>query len=262
MRSMDGDLLRRIASVPHDRAAARWGGGVPPESVPSARGESGMALPIPTWQSHGRPHLVDGQRRCVGAVMRIAAALAATVALATGAVATVIPGGGPERSACYVVLDVAGTRALRTARILECVDGDPSCDLDGLCNDQCEFGLRVCINQPGLAGCTPPRALDRIGLRYRPPTVTLRPPAVLEGPVCGDPVGARVAVIQRPNVACTSDVCSGRKRPGRARVTASATGVRGTGPRFDRDSYLLRCLPRVPPCPPTTTTSTSTTSRS
>src|SRR5262245_39987356 len=185
------------------------------------------------WNGHLRP---------ISAMMRIAPALASTIAFATGAFATVIPGGGPARSACYVVLDGAGTRALRTARILECVDGDPSCDLDGLCNDRCEFGLRVCINQPGLAGCTPPRALDRLRLRYTPPTVTVRPPAVLQGPVCGDAVDARVAVIQRPNVACTSAVCSGRKRPGRALVTAIARAVRGTRPRFDRDSYVLRCL--------------------
>ena len=107
-----------------------------------------------------------------------------------GPPATLIPGGGPEKSDCYVVLAVEGTRALRTKRILECPDGDPSCDLDGLCNDQCRFGLRVCINQPGLAGCTPPRALDRLRLRYRPPTVTLRAPAVLQGPVCSDTVEA------------------------------------------------------------------------
>src|SRR5262245_23373175 len=90
------------------------------------------------------------QPRPVGAMMRIAAALASTVAFATGAFATMIPGGGPARSYCYVVLDVEGTRALRSKRILECVDGDPSCDLDGVVNDQCEFGVRVCVNQPGL----------------------------------------------------------------------------------------------------------------
>jgi len=136
--------------------------------------------------------MVEGQR--CGALIRIAAALASRVALATGAFATVIPGGGPETSDCYVVLDVEGNRALKSARVLTCVDGDPSCDLDCLCNDQCLFGLRVCINQPGFAGCTPPSALDRLRLRYRPPTVTLSPPAVLRGAVCSDKVDAGVAV--------------------------------------------------------------------
>lgn len=208
--------------------------------------------------------MADGQLRRVGAVSRLAAALATTVALGRGALATVIPGGGQGKSDCYVVLDVAGTRALRSARILECPDGDPSCDLDGLCNDQCLFGLRVCINQPGSAECTPPAALDRLRLRYRPPNVTLRPPAVLRGPVCSDEVEAGVAIVQvrQPKVACIGDVCSGKKRPGHARATASATAVSGTKPRFDRDTYILRCLPRIPSCPATTTTTsmTSTTS--
>src|SRR5262249_28756499 len=66
----------------------------------------------------------------------------------------------------------------------------------------------------------------------------------------------------QPKVACIGDVCSGKKRPGHARATASATAVSGTKPRFDRDTYILRCLPRIPSCPATTTTTsmTSTTS--
>jgi microsomal dipeptidase-like Zn-dependent dipeptidase len=189
------------------------------------------------------------QPRPVRAMMRIAAALAWTIAFATGTFATVIPGGGPAKSDCYVVLDVEGTRALRSTRILECVDGDPSCDLDGLANDQCEFGVRVCVNQPGMPGCTPPSALETLRLSYRPRTVTLRRPAVLGGPVCSDTVRAGVAVIQRPNVHCTGAACSGRKRPGRARIVTSARAVRGTRPRFARHSYVLRCLPQVSPSP-------------
>src|SRR5262245_22361736 len=187
----------------------------------------------------------------VGAMMRIAAALASTIAFATGAFATVIPGGGPAKSDCYIVLDVEGTRALRSKRILECVDGDPNCDLDRVTNDQCEFGLRVCVNRPGMPGCTPPSALDSLRLRYSPPTVRLRPPDVLEGPVCSDTVKAGVAVIQRPNVRCNNLGCFGRKRPGRARIVARVQAPKGTRPRFRRDFYVLRCLPRVSPAPAT-----------
>jgi hypothetical protein len=46
--------------------------------------------------------------------MRIAAALAATLALATDAVATIVPGSGGAISNCYAVLDVEGTKALTT----------------------------------------------------------------------------------------------------------------------------------------------------
>ena len=45
----------------------------------------GAALASATFQNPGRPHMVDGQRRSVGPMMRIAAALVSTVALATGA---------------------------------------------------------------------------------------------------------------------------------------------------------------------------------
>src|SRR5262249_25619563 len=157
-----------------------------------------------------------------------------------------------------------GRRGVRGASILGWAGGDRRWDLERLCNDQCLFGLRVCINQPGSAECTSPAALDRLRLRYRPPNVTLRPPAVLRGPVCSDEVEAGVAIVQvrQPKVACIGDVCSGKKRPGHARATASATAVSGTKPRFDRDTYILRCLPRIPSCPATTTTTsmTSTTS--
>lgn len=110
-----------------------------------------------------------------------------------------IPGGGPEKSDCYVVPGVEGTRGPTTARTLDCVDGELSCDLDGQCDDQCQFGLRVCVNQPGLSGCTPPSALDGLRLRDSPPNVTLSPPAGLQGAVCTDKVNAAVAVKARPN---------------------------------------------------------------
>ena len=47
----------------------------------------GAALASATFQNPGRPHMVDGQLRSVGPMMRIAAALVSTVALATGAFA-------------------------------------------------------------------------------------------------------------------------------------------------------------------------------
>lgn len=74
-------------------------------------------------------------------LIRSAAALASTVALATDAVATIVPGSGLAISNCYAVLDVDGTKALTTSRLLTCEDGDATCDLDGQCNDECLFGL-------------------------------------------------------------------------------------------------------------------------
>src|SRR4029450_13186223 len=143
--------------------------------------------------------MVEGQVREAGSVMRIAAALAATLALATDAVATIVPGSGGATSNCYAVLDVEGTKPLTTPRLLTCEDGDPSCDLDGQCNDQCLFGLSICINQPGQAGCTPPIALTRLRSRFKPARIQLRPPTVLEGNVCSPMLPSGVAVKLRRN---------------------------------------------------------------
>src|SRR5262245_64219054 len=191
-------------------------------------------------------HMVHRLR--VGAPMRIAAALASTVALATGASATLIPGGGPARSGCYVVLDVEGINALTSSRLLTCEDGDATCDLDGQCNDQCLVGMSICINQPGLAGCTPPSVLTSVRTRLKPARIQLRPPTVLQGSVCSSPLTTGIAVKVRPN---------GNKAPGQLRASILAKAGAGTRPRVDGDTYIIKCLPRVGPCPTTTTTTTT-----
>jgi hypothetical protein len=179
--------------------------------------------------------------------MRIVAALASTVALATGAFATVIPGGGPARSDCYVVLDVEGTKSPASSRLLTCEDGDATCDLDGQCNDRCLVGMSICINQPGLAGCTPPSALTSVRARFKPARIQLRPPTVLQGSVCSTPLTTGIAVKVRPN---------GKKAPGQLRASVLAKAGAGTRPRMDGDTYIVKCLPRVGPCPTTTTSTT------
>src|SRR5262245_20997676 len=194
--------------------------------------------------------MVERQVREAGDVMRIAAALVATLALATDAVATIVPGSGGATSNCYAVLDVEGTKAPTSPGMLTCEDGDATCDLDGQCNDECLFGLRICINQPVREGCTPPSALTSVRARFKPARIQLRPPTVLQGNVCSTALGSMVAVRVRPN---------GRKAPGQLRAKILARAVSGPRPRIDGDTYLIKCLPRVGPCPTTTTTSTSST---
>jgi hypothetical protein len=162
--------------------------------------------------------------------MRIAAS---TLALATAAFATVIPGGGPARSDCYVVLDVEGTKALTTSRLLTCEDGDATCDLDGQCNDQCLVGLSICINQPGEAGCTPPSALSSVRAHFKPARIQLRPPAVLQGNVCAPPLTTGIAVKVRPN---------GKKAPGHLRASILGQGGNGNA-AAGRRGYLHRQVP-------------------
>ena len=185
--------------------------------------------------------------------MRILSAFAVTFALATAAVATIVPGSGRAISNCYAVLDVEGTRALTTSRLLTCEDGDPSCDLDGQCNDQCLFGLSICINQPSLAGCTPPSALSSVRAHFKPARIQLLPPTVMEGNACSPTLLSGVAVKLRPN---------GKKAPGVGRARIVAKAVAGTRPRVSGDVYIVKCLPRVGPCPTTTTTTTTVLSTS
>jgi hypothetical protein len=116
-----------------------------------------------------------------------AGALAATALLASTGSTTVIPGGGPTKSDCYVVLNVGGTRPLKNAKTLECTDGDPACDTDGLCNNVCALQVQLCINQPGVGNCVPPSGLQQLKFKSHPATFTLSAPSSLLGQQCNDP---------------------------------------------------------------------------
>src|SRR5262249_58358024 len=76
----------------------------------------------------------------------------------------------------------------------------------------------------------------------------LRPPTVLQGSVCSSPLTTGIAVKVRPN---------GKKAPGQLRASVLAKAGAGTRPRVDGDTYIIKCLPRVGPCPTTTTTTTT-----
>jgi plastocyanin len=180
----------------------------------------------------------------------LAVLLALTIGSVWAARAGLIPGGGPQRSDCYVELDVQGavdpSPQVAGHRTVRCLDGD-ACDADATCgNDACTFRVAVCIGQrdPNLPACTPPSALRRLD---RKPQLQSALPATLEGSACGPFVDLSVPVRVRRN---------GRKRPGRLVLPMKATAERGTAPARDRDRLVLQCLPN-PACPgvaPTTTT--------
>jgi hypothetical protein len=165
------------------------------------------------------------------------------VALGSPAGAVLIPGGGPPRSDCYLEFDVQAREL--SARIAECTDGDPTCDLDGACDGGCRFGVAVCLNQhdPSLPNCTPPF----------PPTGLLR---VQERG--RDQVGLRIPDFA--SSACGAFVsvdtpASRRKRTGRRIRTLAISPER---PARDRDLLRLVCRAPAGGCPTTTTTSTTT----
>ncbi len=55
-------------------------------------------------------------------------------------------GGGPARTDCMLVTDVAGARGRHAAW---CTDGDPTCDGDATINGTCAFAVRLCVDATG-----------------------------------------------------------------------------------------------------------------
>src|SRR4029077_6763655 len=173
--------------------------------------------------------------------------LAALLIVATPSLAsaTLLPGAGSPRTECYVQLDLDSLARPETRQRAFCVDGDPSCDHDGLCNGSCTFRAPLCVNDLGIPQCTPPPILKRLTVRQD----LLPLPDSLSTSNCGEFADVTVPV-RGPVI---------RPRPGKVvfHVTAAAA-------RADRDRYVLVCGPRFDDCPPqpTTTTAPATTTTS
>lgn len=132
--------------------------------------------------------------------------------------ATRVLGGGPPRSDCYSSFDVLGA-TVKGKRIAECREGDAACDTDGQVNRACQFSVSLCVFQTDVAGCTP-ATITRIPKAGFPvPTF----PA--SAAICGDAKSVRVRAGKRKAI----------------RLVAHADG----GPKIDRDSIVLKCLPAV-----------------
>src|SRR6185436_9007887 len=113
----------------------------------------------------------------------VAGALLAVLMLANPASSTLVPGGGPAASDCYVELDVSGVTATSVTKgnQISCTDGD-TCD-SGPCGDGiCKLRARVCWNQkdPSIA-CTAPPKLDKLQAKGK---VSITVPASPSGSSC------------------------------------------------------------------------------
>ena len=149
-----------------------------------------------------------------------------------------------------------------------CVDCDPSCDSDGVptANGSCTMAAGVCINQGGVAGCTPPSALDEAtakgkvkGVKGSAGKIVIDTSQLLAGSACG----AMVDVVMP-----LKSTKSGFKES-KATLKLSASVMKdkaaGTPGRVDKDklTYVCRPRPASEPCANATTTtltSVSTTS--
>jgi len=160
--------------------------------------------------------------------------------------ALVLPGNGPEESDCYIGLDIgSATGAViddtsKKKVTVTCTDGDP-CDLDGACNDACEFNVGVCINLAGVTGCTAPATLDKAsakgkvkGVKGEQGKVVIEVPQLLEGSVCGAFIDVNIPVKVKKN---------GDKKSNKAGLKTAATAPKGTKPRKDNDKFELICEP-------------------
>jgi hypothetical protein len=178
---------------------------------------------------------------------KLGLAVLVAVAAASGSwvSAGLIPG-GQTKSDCLVELNVEGIDSpgpnVSAGRFVTCTDGDP-CDADGVCGDNtCTFRVAVCINQqdPNLPACHPPASLQKLHVSSK---IVGAEPSSFMGSACGTFVDVTVP--------------SNKKRG--QRLSVNATAPKGTKPRRDRDTFILKCLARTTPCASTTSTTTTTT---
>jgi hypothetical protein len=98
-----------------------------------------------------------------GTPTRILPAVAAfaLVFVAAPADASTVRGGGSKKTDCMSTFEAPGANKPPIPKIpkhVDCIDGDPACDVDGLRNAVCVFDLQVCLNStivPELADCGP-----------------------------------------------------------------------------------------------------------
>src|SRR5437016_3869068 len=174
-----------------------------------------------------------------------------SAAALTAAVLLVLPVGpasagfimsNSPKSDCYIEFDVEGASGAN--HIPPCTDGDPMCDVDGMCGNGCTFRIRLCVNQTNISACTP-KAFKA------PPKVTkglVTPPSA---------TGTDAACGNFSNVLVK--LKHGGKKPGRMKVIGK---VNVTGnPKNDKDILFLTCNPRPSgsTCPPPTSSTTTTT---
>lgn len=88
------------------------------------------------------------------ALLLAAHLLAANQFTASEAMALEVGGGGSNKTDCLVTFDAAANTPSSKPRHVRCVDGDASCDADGVVNGRCTFSLKVCANSTYSASCT------------------------------------------------------------------------------------------------------------
>jgi hypothetical protein len=197
----------------------------------------------------------------------VVAVLAATagVGLAAPQVsATIVGGGGSSKTDCLMVFDAAVNTPLSKPRNIRCNDGDPSCDLDGVVNGQCNFQVGVCANSTYNTGTCDLNGIRFVGVehsadngdpKFDPEFQALQtriesdvgPFPADNGEVCTTATNFFVP-IKGPY---KNDKCKGGKKT--IRIVTESTAAAGQGRILvDKDKIDLRCEPPIGGCDPGT----------
>jgi hypothetical protein len=146
-----------------------------------------------------------------------------------------VQGDGPQKADCYAewqvtTPDLGPTRG----RInVDCTDGDPTCDADGVADGRCTFAVSICAFQANVPQCTPqpvteiklPKKTRDLGLQVPPLPAT----AALCGPAT--PIFAPIRINKK-----------GAQQPSKP-VKLKMTAISSGKPRKDADGLNLKCLP-------------------
>jgi len=192
---------------------------------------------------------------------RLLAGLACgSLVLAGAAGAETYGGGGGATRDCLVVFDAPVNFPASKPRKVRCVDGDLTCDADGVVNGVCQFPVAVCVNSTFEPRCTlngvdsiiVEHALDNGDRKFDPEFQALQsridselldPAPNTSADTCTTPVNFLVHV-RGPT---QNNKC--RKDKKLIRMTSESTLIQGK--RFlDKDKLKLICEPAPGQCSP------------
>jgi hypothetical protein len=156
------------------------------------------------------------------------------VALAAGVARAQCPpscagGGGPAATDCYLAWGNA------PGKVINCTDGDASCDVDGQLDGTCTFGLAACTNVAvGACSATP---LDA-------------PPTVVQKGAGGEALVTALGQLPTATSGCTESglvklaIAPSQTKLKPAKLTLRVTAV--AGGKRDKDTFKLVCNPGRP----------------
>lgn len=178
--------------------------------------------------------------------------IALTFALAAPASALVVGGGGSASTDCLLAFSVDANFPPTTPKQVRCVDGDPTCDDDGVVNGVCDLRISLCANSTfnpsctinGLASVTIEHALDNGDPKFDPDFQSLqtRVNTDFSFPVTTADTCTSFGLIHVPikGPLGNNNACGRQKKKLKLRAL-STSGPGGT--KEDKDTLKLYCDP-------------------